>query len=138
MSNRKVAVTDLAKAIQEELESWSEEVTDGVKQDVITVSKETRDEIKANAPVDKRKTSRKGRYKRGWKDKVVYEDRENIRVTVYNSTDYQLAHLLEFGHELVKNGKSIGRVEGKPHIRPAEQHAEDKLVKKVVVRVRKY
>ena len=137
MSNRKVAVADLAKVIADEIESWSEDVTDGVKEDVKVVSKETRDEIKANSPTDKRRTSRRGRYKKGWSDKVSYEDRYNIRMTVYNRTDYQLAHLLEFGHELVRKGKSIGRVEAKPHIRPAEQHAEDKLVNKVIVRVRK-
>lgn len=136
MSNRKVKVDDLASAIVEELESWVEDVTDGVKKDVQTVARETKDEIKNLSPVDKRKTSRKGRYRKGWSETVNYEDRYDIRVTVHNKTDYQLAHLLEFGHELVKNGKSIGRVEAQPHIRPAEEHAEEKLVNKVKVRVK--
>lgn len=63
---------------------------------------------------------------------MVYENREDVRVVVRNKTDYQLTHLLENGHAKV-NG---GRVEGKPHIGPAEQNAEKKLMQKVKVVVR--
>lgn len=121
-----VKVDDLADAIAEELKAYSEEVTEQVKEDVKQVAKECCQAIKKNPPEDS------GEYKSGWKTKVVYENQHDIRVQVYNTKKPQLTHLLEHGHAKL-NG---GRVEGKAHIRPAEQQAEKSLVGKVKVAVR--
>lgn len=121
-----IKVDDLAKAVAEELEQYSQDVTDGVKKEVRRVAKECAQEIRQNSPVQT------GSYRKGWRDEVAFESREDIRVTVRNKTDYQLTHLLEHGHAKV-NG---GRVEGTPHIAPAEQNAEKKLLQKVKVVVR--
>ena len=122
----KTSVNDLADAIAEELEQYSQDVTDGLKKEVKQVAKECKLEIQRNSPV------LTGSYKKGWRDQVEYESRQDIRVVVRNKTDYQLTHLLENGHAKV-NG---GRVPGKPHIRPAEQNAEKKLLSAVKVVVR--
>lgn len=122
----KISVNDLAEAIANELQQYSQDVADGLKEEVKQVAKECKQEIQRNSPV------LTGSYKRGWRDQVVYENREDVRVVVRNKTDYQLTHLLENGHAKV-NG---GRVEGKPHIGPAEQNAEKKLMQKVKVVVR--
>lgn len=123
----KVSVNDLADAVAKELSEYSQDVTDGLKKEVKSVAKECKVEIQRNSPV------LTGSYKRGWRDQVAFEGREDIRVVVRNKTDYQLTHLLENGHAKV-NGD---RVEGKPHIAPAEQNAEKKLLKRVKVVVRK-
>lgn len=126
MSSKKISVEDLARAVADELGAYDQEVTDGIKQAVKEAADECRDEIKRNSP------KRTGKYRRGWKDKVLYESPNDIRVTVYNRTSYQLTHLLENGHAK----RDGGRVEGKPHIAPAEKNAEDKLLKmaKVVIK----
>lgn len=121
-----VKVNELAAAIARELAEYKQDVTDGLKRDIKTVGKECAQEIKQNSP------KLTGNYRKGWGQRVAYESDNDIRVVVRNKTDYQLTHLLEYGHAK-QNG---GRVEGKPHIGPAEQHAEEKLMRKVKVVVR--
>ncbi len=121
-----VKVNDLAAAIAKELSEYSQEVTDGIKKDVKQVAKECKQEIQQNSPV------LTGSYKKGWREKVAYESGSDIRAIVHNKTDYQLTHLLENGHAKV-NG---GRVDGHPHIGPAEQNAAKKLLQKVKVVVK--
>jgi hypothetical protein len=117
--------TEIAKAVEE----YTAEVAAGVKKDVREVANECRNEIQEKSPV----RPGGGSYKKGWSTKTVFESANDLRVTVYNRTDYQLAHLLENGHAKV-NG---GRVPGKPHIRPAEEHAEAELERRVKVTVKK-
>lgn len=126
MGKQIVQIDDLADAIISELAAYDQEVTDGMKKEVKRAAKECRDEIRSGSP------KRTGGYAAGWSDKVVYEDRGDIRIEVYNKTDYQRAHLLENGHAKV----SGGRVEGTPHIAPAAEHAAEKLEENVKVLVK--
>lgn len=126
MENQNIPIDGLADAIAKELAAYNQEVTDGMKDAVKEAAKECTKQIKQNSPV------LTGSYRKGWTDKVMYDGREDIRVTVYNRTDYQLTHLLEHGHAKV-NG---GRVAGKAHIGPAAQDAEDKLLREIQVVVR--
>lgn len=118
-------VDDLEKAIMDELWAYSEEVTEQLKTDVKQVAKECLRDIKNNAP------NLTEAYKKSWKVKTAYEDKEDIRVIIHSQKHYRLTHLLEHGHAKVGGG----RVEGKPHIGPAEQKAEEKLIKKVKVSI---
>lgn len=122
----KVSIEELADAVSQKLAEYSQDVTDGLKKEVKQVAKECKTEIQLNSPV------LTGSYKKGWRDQVAFEDKEDIRVVVRNKTDYQLTHLLENGHAKVGGG----RVQGIPHIRPAEQNAEKKLIQKVKVVVK--
>lgn len=124
--SRHVSIEDLADVIAAELESYQQEVADGLKADIKQVGKEVVQELKATSP------KLTGDYAKGWKVKTMFENDQNIRVRIHNPKEYYLTHLLEYGH--AKQGG--GRVEGKPHIRIAEQKAIEKLLRKVKILVR--
>lgn len=121
-----IKIADLADAVSRELAAYDQDVTDGVKKEVEQVAKDVVAELKQTSPRNS------GDYAKGWKSRVEYESPEDIRVRVYNSKKPQLTHLLENGHAK-QNG---GRVNGTPHIGPAEQKAEKSLENKVKVVVR--
>lgn len=88
------------------------------------VSKEAVNKLKASSPKGKGKKS--GRYAKGWSTKKV----DNMTV-VYNRTDYQLTHLLENGHDIVRNGKKVGHFNGIKHIKPVEEEVQERMVEEV-------
>lgn len=129
--SKRIRPEELAVAISAELSKYSQEVTEQLKQDVKDVAKECVKDIKMSAP------RKSGAYRRGWKMKVVFENIEDIRIKVYNSAKPQLAHLLEFGHDIIKRGRKAGYVDGITHIYPAEQKAAKALEKKAKVAVKR-
>lgn len=123
-----VQIKDLARAIEKELREYDQEVTDDLKREIIEIGEETAQGISASA----RAKFNGKKYARGWVSKIVYEDRENIRVVVYNRTQSGLTQLLEYGHK-TRNG---GRTQARPHIKPEEAKAAKRLLNKVKVIVR--
>lgn len=119
-------VDHLAGEIAAMLEAYTDEVTEAVKAECETVADECLKEIRAASPVDT------GKYKKGWRKKVEYEDKGDIRIRVYNAKYPGLTHLLENRHAKVGGG----RVDARVHIKPAEEHAAEKLVNRVKVRLR--
>ena len=108
---RTVQIRDLADAIMDTLEEYSELATKDLKQAVRDAGETVRKEIRANAPKDT------GDYAKSWVVKKTKETSSSLTLTVHSKNRYQLAHLLEYGH--AKRGG--GRVEGKAHIAPAEE-----------------
>ena len=129
--SKRIRPEELAVVIAAELSNYSQEVTDQLKQDIQDVAKECVKDIKASAP------RKSGKYRRGWKMKVVFENIEDIRIKIYNSAKPQLAHLLEFGHDIKKRGRKVGYVDGITHIYSAEQKAAKALEKKAKVAVKR-
>lgn len=122
-----VKMDSLAAAIAEALEEFQDEVMEDVKESIHDAEKLCVKELKTTSP------TLTGDYAKGWRSKVAYESATDIRVQVYNKTDYQLTHLLEDGHAKV-NG---GRVDGTPHIGPAAEKAGDRLLKDINIKVGK-
>lgn len=105
MGNIKGITNEIAKIITE----YSKEVEFELSSAKDTISKKTAENLKITSPIGS-----SGSYAKGWTVSNIKGKR-----VVHNKTDYQLTHLLEYGHAKV-NG---GRVAAKPHIRPAEEKA---------------
>lgn len=117
MSSSKVSIENMADAIMKELNQYADLTSEGVKNAVTKAAKTVKSEIQAGAPV------KTGAYKKSWSTKNTAESSNKLEITVYSRNRYQLTHLLEKGH--AKRGG--GRVEGRPHIAPAEQYAIEQL-----------
>ena len=120
----------MADAIIRELREYGQEVTENMKKEVQDAGTLCRKELRVSSP------KLTGSYAKGWRKKTAYEDSKEIRVQVYNATDYQLTHLLEHGHALVSYGKVRGTVGAKPHIGPAEEKIEKQLLKRTKIIVK--
>lgn len=111
------SIDDLADLVMDGLSEYSELADTAMKKAVRKTAASVRKEISENAP------KRTGDYAKSWATKKVTENSHKLEITVHSKNRYQLAHLLEKGH--VKRGG--GRVNGKPHIAPAEENGADLL-----------
>lgn len=119
MSNENINTA--GTAIAEALAEYDQEIADATKRITDEVAKEAVDDLKKSSP------KLTGSYRKGWRKKQSYADRRTKRNTVYNETDYQLTHLLEYGHAS-RNG---GRVRAIQHIAPVEQAAIEALQERI-------
>jgi hypothetical protein len=111
----------MAAEIMEGLNEYAGLCTDTMKVAVNDTGKEVKKDIQAGAPV------RTGKYKKSWTTKKVAENSNSITIVVHSKDRYQIAHLLEHGH--AKRGG--GRVNGTPHIAPAEEKGVESLKAKI-------
>jgi hypothetical protein len=83
------------------------------------VATETASELRATSPGDF------GPYARSWD---VKKQKGGKSYVVYNKEHYRLTHLLEKGHKSANQyGSDYGRVKAYPHIKKAEELAEQLL-----------
>ena len=126
MGNQKIRVDQLAQTVSEQMEEYAKLSADVVKKAVTKAGNSVKKDISASAPV------KSGRYAKSWRTKKTKESSTELEVTVYSPTRYMLAHLLEHGHAK-RNG---GRVRAIPHIAPAQEAAEEQLVKDIERRLK--
>lgn len=102
---------DIGKEIALILKDYTIEVERTLEKEAARIATETAKELRATSP----RSKKKGRhYADGWTKKKTPEGQ-----VVYNKNKPSLTHLLEKGHAKVGGG----RVDGKPHIEPAEKRA---------------
>lgn len=106
---------ELQEALQDFLENYSEDIEEDVKEATNTIIKDAKRELVQTSP--KSGVARDTKYYKGWALKNGTKNKK-YRYTrvIWNKTNYQLTHLLEFGHA-TRNG---GRTNAIPHIRPVE------------------
>lgn len=111
-----VAINQLQNEIMRQLNIYTNEVAEKVKDNQEELGKEAVKELKANSP------EQTGDYRKGWKLK-----KEKDKVIVHNATDYQLTHLLEKGHA----NRDGGRTPPQVHIAPVEEKVVDEYIQRV-------
>ena len=134
MSNKKVKVDNLAKAILEELENFKDVTDEACDKGVTETAKEAVKALRNAHPAGSGEYGSWDKsYNKGWKVMQTKTDkRYNKKATIHNATDYQLTHLLEKGHDIIRNGAKVGRAKAYPHIGPVEQEANAEFVENVV------
>lgn len=115
-----MAEYDVTAQIDRALTEYRDDVAQEVKKICKAEAKRAKQKIEEGSP------DLTGRYKKGWRVKTQ-QDRGGIGIVIYNKTDYQLTHLLEFGHAKA----SGGRVPGKAHIKPVEDEVNRKVEKEI-------
>lgn len=116
----KVNVDNLANAVMQELNAYREVTIEAMEKAVKETAKQTVAELRDTSPEDT------GEYAKHWaytRDTRAKGRNRNSMIVYSKKPEYRVAHLLEKGHAK-RNG---GRVEGKPHIKPAEEHAGEIL-----------
>ena len=108
----KIKIDQLAAEIAKGLAEYSQDVVEKVNVSSEKVGKAAVKRLKQTSP------KRYGNYAKSWTMKTEPEvGQPHKRIVHVKAPHYRLTHLLEYGHAKVGGG----RVEGKPHIRPAEE-----------------
>jgi len=118
----KISVDQLAAEIAKGLAEYSRDVVEKVNVSSEKVGKAAVKKLKQTSP------KRTGKYAKSWTmstEKAIGQP--DLRIIHVKAPHYRLAHLLEYGHAKVGGG----RVEGRPHIRPAEEMVIEEFVKEV-------
>lgn len=134
MAKTNIEPGELSKAVMNYLESYKEDIDEDVVEVTNQVTKQATQELK-NVSYSKFGTSgRNDPYYSGWSSKISTRGNSKYHKVIWNKTNYQLTHLLEFGH-LKRNGK--GWVAARPHIRDIEQKYNTEFVDLIEGRIRR-
>lgn len=122
---------ELQKAVMDYLENYKEDIDEDVIDTVDQITKKARDELKQTSP--RGKGNRSNPYYNGWAIKLGKRRSGVYHKVIWNKTNYQLTHLLEFGHA-TRNG---GRTRAIPHIRPIEEKYNVEFVENLEKKIRR-
>lgn len=115
---------DLSKQISELLLEYGDMINKKVDETLPYVTEKTVEFLQTDSRVPKRT----GDYRKGWRAKEWKASTLYKGVTVYNATDWQITHLLENGHA---KRDGTGWVDAVPHIKYANEFAQETLVKTI-------
>lgn len=114
-----IDINEFAEAIEEIMSKIKDKTTKGLDRATTRISTKAVEAVKSTSPV------MTGDYKNGWRKKLDGElSRQQLAKVyqVHNATDYQLTHLLEFGHA---NARGTGRTPAYVHIEPVQKMIDE-------------
>ncbi len=114
-----VKIDSLAAAIVDEISKYSEEVENKMQKVVDEVTKEAYLDLRTNPSVPQRT----GEYARGFYIKKT-SWKTKYKSNIIGNKKYQLTHLLEKGHDIVRNSLGKKKVYGKTKAYPHWENAQ--------------
>lgn len=116
-------------AIQQMTDEWFLEVQEELDADIEEAANRAMTQLRRTSPYHR--GSGRGHYRSGWRTAVGKGSDNDLTygswARVYNYNKPTLAHLLEYGHRLVRGGTELGWVSAILHIEPARKVAYDYL-----------
>ena len=117
-----INIDRLAAEIAEALATYSDDVVEKIDKSSSKIGKEAVKQLKQTSP------KRYGKYAKSWTMKTEkLFGQPHTRIIHAKAPHYRLVHLLEHGHAKVGGG----RVEGIPHVRPAEEEVIREFAREV-------
>lgn len=122
----------LSIQLEKILDEYDEEVKRVVDKAAATVGRQSVKRLKTTSP---RRAG--GSYASGWRVKTIKMGGNVCDVVIHNATDYQLTHLLEYGHAIVNKFGTYGRTPAHVHIKPVEEWANKEFQEEVERKLKK-
>lgn len=109
--------------INKVLAQYTSDVNMTIQSVVDTTARDAAQKLRATSP----RAPGGGDYAKSWAVK-----KERGRAVVYSrAPHYRLTHLLENGHDIVRDGKKIGHVDPQVHIKPVEEWTQEEIEKRL-------
>lgn len=120
---------DLTKEVNKILNDYVKDVEKSMLEAEDEVSSEAVKKLKQDSP-KKERGKKSGHYAKSWE--VDKKSKQHYAQTIIHNKDYQLTHLLENGHDIVRNGKVVGHyTPDKAHIKPVEDWVKQEMVERI-------
>ena len=123
-------IDELAKTLDSILALYSEEITEGIKEETRKVAKEAQRRLKL---ASKKATNGKTEYANSWSVYIKKNNANELKTVIRNVKHYQLTHLLEKGTNTRQTNKGLNRgaMPEREHIKPVADWAQEEYEKRV-------
>ena len=129
-----IKIDQLATEIAARLQQYAAATDEVVQKAVDTVGEEGKATLRQTSP------RRSGAYAKSWtfgKNQTKRNPHEYKRTIYAKAPHYRLTHLLEYGHDIRRNGTVVGWSPAKSHIAPVDQQVQQELEQRILAGIRK-